>query len=184
MSYANLNTIKQSIDKVLTEKGMRYEVSENINTLNIRLHLEDTADYKMYENLSVILARNDSVTLCMFCNNISELDRLYAFNPQIGYSLFEVSSKVALVKLIRLTNKVQLEVTLLPFRCEDSDKVLEISINQLLFALDKLKKLEIEMIEKYTEDTEATIHNLVSDAISKGTNNKGTSGKFIYVNNK
>lgn len=35
------------------------------------------------------------------------------------------------------------------------------------FALDKLKELEIEMIEKYTKDTEITIHNLVSDAISK-----------------
>ena len=52
------------------------------------------------------------------------------------------------------------------------------------FALDKLKELEIKMIEKYTKDTEITIHNLVSDAIYKNTNNKGTSGKFIYVNNK
>lgn len=167
MKYVTIKDIKKSLENILVEKYIRYEISESSNILYARIHLEDTDEYTMYEDLSIILSCNDTITICMLCNNISKLNELYAFNPQIGYSIFECANSFALVKLVRVTNKIQLEVTLLPFQCEDSDKIIKISIKQLLFALDKLKKLEDEMRDKYEKSTEDKKQHLVIEAVSK-----------------
>lgn len=155
-----------------------------VNILNVRLHLEDKGEYSIYEDISIILADNNILTICMYCNNINKLNELYVLNPQIGYSLFKCANSFNLVKLVIYTNKMHLEIALLPFQCEDSDKIVEVAMKQLLFALDKVKKLEVEMIERYGKDTETLKNSLVLDAISKGVNSKDTSGEFIHVNDK
>ena len=141
MEHATLNDIKQSFINALSLKSIRYEIHETLDTITVRLHVEDTGLYRIYENLSVIVTPR-AVHITLLCSNLYELNKLYAFNPEIGYALFKCAHEVNLVKFEILGNDTILNIILLPFTKEDSDKNIEIALNQLLYGLDKLKNLK------------------------------------------
>ena len=61
-----------------------------------------------------------------------------------------------------------------------SDKNIEIALNQLLYGLDKLKKLEKELSDKYERITAEKIHKSYIETLNNSENNKSNSGAFIF----
>jgi hypothetical protein len=146
MEYATSEDIKRSCAKFLESNSIKYNISEFQQTISLRVN----SGTKMYEDISIILAKDNHITFGIISNNLSGLYALCLGNPRALLYLMDYKNQSGLVQTILYGRTILLEVDLIHLRQDECDEVIAIVLKQLIAEIDKLIKLEKELKEKFS----------------------------------